>query len=398
MSVVESLIDEQIIVQAMNREGISVSDQEVKSRIEALASQLKAQGKDLVAELEKNGVPLATVEDKLRRVVALDKLIRARGTVPEGKPISNTYRNAWIADARKSIANKIVVPPAKLPEGVVATVDGEEITAREFAEDVLIKLDDQEILRVIEDILQEKLIVRILASRSMQIDEAGLLAEWEYRKKRFNADSRYKGIPYEEIVKQQTGLDPASLRSSLGFRVNTAVGMIAAAWFTPAQLLDAYETHKRRYGPRLSCAHILIEATDVEVRQKTGVPSFAVAKARAEHVLGELEKGTRFEELARIWSKDKATSRKGGRLPTFTPERTVFEESIVRCAEGLQVGEISQPVRTASGWHLVKLLGRNPAPPAADADVENDLRRFLATKMFSDAYKAAKIGVDFRRP
>ena len=398
MAVVELLIDEHIIVQAMKREGIEVKQAEIQAEVESIAAQLRQGGRDLKEELEKNGVTIAAMEQKVRRVVALDKLIRARGTVASGKPVSNTYRKAWIADARKSFANRIVLPPARLPAGVVATVDGHEITAREFGEDILVKLDDQQILRVIEDILQEKLVVRMLAGRNMEITEEALLSEWRYRKDRFNADPRYKGVPYEEIVKQQTGLDPATLRTSLGFRVNTAVGMMATGWFTPAQLNDAYLRHKRRYGPRLACAHILIEATDVEIRQKTGVPSFAVAKARAEHVLGELEKGTHFAELARIWSKDRATSRKGGRLPTFTPERTVFEESIVQCAEDLQVGEISKPVRTASGWHLLKLLSRDPAPPPEDEGVQNDLRRFLATRLFTEAYKNAKIGVDFRRP
>lgn len=396
MSVVEALIDEYLIVRAMSKKGISVTDDDVQEQIDALKAALKTRGQNLEEELKKNGVPMDLFRKKIRRVAALDKLARPAARVPDGKPVTNLHRAAWLQDQRKNA--KIVVPPNRLPKGVVATVDGHRITSKEFAADILVKLKDEEIAKVIEDILQEKLIVRVLATRKLKITEADLLQEWDYRKRKFNADPRYKGVPYDEIVKQQTGLDPATLRSSLGFRVNTALGIIARNWFTPVQLKEAYSKHTRRYGPQLSCAHILIEATDIEARQKSGmIPSFPVAKTRAEHVLAELEKGLKFDELARVWSKDKATKQKGGRLPTFTPERTVFEESIVKCAEELQVGEVSQPVRTRSGWHLIKLLRKDAAPPLEDKEVQNDLRRFLAAQVFTKAYSEAKIGIDFRR-
>ena len=395
LTVVEALIDEHLIVRAMNEQGISVSDEDVQAQIDSVRAALKARKQDLDEELKRNGVPMDLFRKKIRRVAALDKLVRAGGRLPAGKPIPNLHRTAWLSDQRKSA--KIVIPPNRLPRGVVATVDGHRITAQAFAQDLLVKLDDKEIAKTIEDILQEKLIVRLLATRQLQITEADLLQEWAYRKKKFNSDPRYKGVPYEEIVKQQTGLDPATLRSSLGFRVNTALGIIARTWFTPTQLKDAYTRHIRRFGPQLSCAHILIEATDIEIRQKTGIPSFEVARTRAEHVLLELDKGVKFDQLARIWSTDKATKSKGGRLPTFTPGRSIFEESIVACAETLKIGEISKPVRTRSGWHLVKLIRKDPAPPLEDPSVQSDLRRVLATQVFSETYKAAKIGIDFSR-
>ena len=395
LPVVQALIDEYLIVRAMTKHGISVSDEDVQAQIDAVSAALKARGQSLEEELRNNGVPMDLFQKKLRRVAALDKLVRTSGRIPADKPIPNLHRTAWLQDQRKSA--KIVVPPNRLPKGVVATVDGHRITSKAFADDILVKLEDQEIAKTIEDILQEKLIVRILATRQLQITEADLLREWAYRKQKFNANPRYKGIPYEEIVKQQTGLDPVTLRSSLGFRVNTALGIIARSWFTPTQLKEAYAKHIRRFGPQLTCAHILIEASDVEIRQKTGISSFAVARTRAEHVLSELDKGVKFDQLARVWSGDKATKGKGGRLPTFTPERSIFEEAIVACAEKLGVGEVSKPVRTRSGWHLVKLIRKDPAPPLEDEGVQADLRRFLAKRVFSKAYSAAKIGIDFSR-
>lgn len=396
LKVVEALVQSYLISRELTKYGLSVTPEEIDAQIAEIDQRLQKRGSSLKEQLETNKVPMAVLRQKLRLVAGLDKLVRrSKGNnVPANRPISDLHRNAWLKDKRE--ASKIAMPPKKLPVGVVATVDGHRITAREFAKDFMITLEPAEAARVIENIMQEKLVMRLLASRGLKLTEADLLTEWNYRKKKFQSNPRYKGIPYDDIVKQQTGLDATSLRASLGFRVNAAVGVMSRNWFTPVQIAEGYKKHESRYGPRLSISHILIEGSDDDFRQKTGTPSLAVAKSRAEHVLGELENGLRFEDLARVWSKDRATAGKGGVLPTFTPGRSLYEQPIIDCAMRLKVGEVSKPVLTRSGYHLVKLRGSEPSPGLDDAEVKEDLRRFMAQEVFTKAYQAAKIGINFR--
>ena len=394
--ILQALVDSYLISRELTRYGLSVTSEELDQQIENIDQQLRkaSPSSTLEESLKRNNVSLAVFKQKYRMVVGLDKLVRrSKGNnLPAGRPITKRHRDGWLKDRRDSA--KIVMPPAKLPVGVVATVDGHRITTRDFAKDFLLTVEDAEAVRIIENIMQEKLILRMLASRKMKLTETDLLLEWNYRKKRFTSNPRYKGIPYDDIVKQQTGLDPASLRSSLGFRVNAAVGVMSKHWFTPVQLKESYAKHLTRYGPRLSISHILLEGSEDEFRQKTGTPTLTAAKKSAEHVLGLLEDGTRFDELARVWSADTATKKSGGVLPTFTPGRSVFEQAIIDCAMELEVGQVSKPVATRSGWHLVKLRAKEPAPPFENEGVQEDLRRFLARNAFTEAYNAARVGIN----
>jgi peptidyl-prolyl cis-trans isomerase D len=96
----------------------------------------------------------------------------------------------------------------------------------------------------------------------------------------------------------------------------------------------------------------------------------AVALERAEEFRQlVVEEGEDFGELARAESDDRASAAEGGRLGTFTRGDMVpaFEE----VAFSLAPGEISEPVRTNFGWHVIEVLSRD--------DDEVEARHFLAS-------------------
>ena len=82
-----------------------------------------------------------------------------------------------------------------------------------------------------------------------------------------------------------------------------------------------------------------------------------------------VEEGEDFGELARAETDDRATAEAGGNLGTFERGRMVepFEEA----AFSLSPGQVSEPVRTPFGWHVIEVLSR-------DGD-EVEARHFLAT-------------------
>ncbi len=101
----------------------------------------------------------------------------------------------------------------------------------------------------------------------------------------------------------------------------------------------AVETHVR---------HILIQLNEVI--------DDAEAKKRLELLKQRLAQGEDFAALARAYSDDKSSSVKGGDLGWVTPEAVVpaFREAMDRLAPG----EISDPVQTPFGWHLIQVLER----------------------------------------
>lgn len=80
------------------------------------------------------------------------------------------------------------------------------------------------------------------------------------------------------------------------------------------------------------------------------------ALERAQTVRQELLGGASFSEIARIESDDLVSARQGGALGRFTRGDMVgpFEEAVFT----LPVGEVSEPVQTDFGWHLIEVLDR----------------------------------------
>ena len=114
--------------------------------------------------------------------------------------------------------------------------------------------------------------------------------------------------------------------------------------------------NRRDAQGEMRAAHIMI---------KTGKDAIAEdvknAEAKANEVKDLLDKGQSFEDIAKKYSEDKGSSNKGGELPKFGTGRMVpaFEEAAYTLKED---GDISAPVLTDYGWHIIKRLERFGVP------------------------------------
>ncbi len=82
----------------------------------------------------------------------------------------------------------------------------------------------------------------------------------------------------------------------------------------------------------------------------------AEAKRRLELIKQRLAKGEDFATLARAYSDDTSSALKGGDLGWITPE--VVVPSFAAAMKSLEPGEISEPVQTPFGWHIIEVLER----------------------------------------
>lgn len=81
----------------------------------------------------------------------------------------------------------------------------------------------------------------------------------------------------------------------------------------------------------------------------------AQARQKLMDLRQQIAAGADFGQLARSWSQD-GSSTQGGDLGWISPGETVPE--FERAMNGLQVGQVSMPVRTEYGYHLIQVLGR----------------------------------------
>lgn len=89
---------------------------------------------------------------------------------------------------------------------------------------------------------------------------------------------------------------------------------------------------------KIKCAHILVEKQSESLA-----------------ILEKIKNGEKFGKLAKEFSTDKGSGKKEGNLGYFTKGMMVrpFEDAAFK----LQVGEISEPIKTEFGYHIIKRLG-----------------------------------------
>jgi len=102
----------------------------------------------------------------------------------------------------------------------------------------------------------------------------------------------------------------------------------------------------------------------------------------AKKVEAELKKGGDFEKIAKEKSADKSSGASGGELGWFTKDKMVPE--FADAAFKLKKGEVSAPVKTAFGWHIIQLEDRRPVQPPSFDEMKDGLRAELSNKVVQD--------------
>ncbi len=174
---------------------------------------------------------------------------------------------------------------------------------------------------------------------------------------------------------------------------------LSAAYFvdkaTEEKLVkEAYERKKWR----IRTSHILIKLPDNASPQDT-----LVAYNKALEIRQRLLKGEDFAKLANEFSQDEASKINGGDIGYLTVFTTVLPYE--NAAYSLKVGEISMPIRSQFGYHLIKVTDKQPNPGEVkvahimimtprDAS-QDDINK--AEKKINEAYEKIKNGEDFSK-
>ncbi len=152
---------------------------------------------------------------------------------------------------------------------------------------------------------------------------------------------------------------------------------------TEEELKKAYSDEAARYvvPEKRRASHILIslpaEPTESQAKE---------ALVKIQDIAKQARAGSDFAVLAKKHSVDSVTASQGGDLGEI--RRGVLPKELEDAAYALKSGEVSQPVRSTYGYHLVKLTAHTPAKRKAFADVRKELvelvRRHHGEERFID--------------
>lgn len=181
---------------------------------------------------------------------------------------------------------------------------------------------------------------------------------------------------YYESAKERFK-EPARIR--LEFLPITIAGLAASEKVSEADVKSRYEAGAEsfKHPAQMHAKHILLpvpENAPQEIENKV--------LAEAKGLQAQLKKGASFEALAKKFSQDPGSAPKGGELPWFAEGVMVkpFEDA----ARALKPGQISEPVRTPFGWHLIKLEASRPAGKVPFEEAAVEIRKSLAEERASE--------------
>ena len=227
---------------------------------------------------------------------------------------------------------------------VLATVGGREVTEQDFSM-LLNSLNPQQAMQFQSEEGRKQLIQELVSQEL------------------FFLDAVKNGLDKDETYVQEAKRMQENILKQ--FAIHTLLKDIKV---TEEDLLEYYNKHKDMFKQpeSVQASHILIED-----------------EAKAEEVAKEINDGLSFEEAAQKYSSCPSNAN-GGDLGFFTKGRMVPEFEAV--AFEMKVGEVSAPVKTQFGYHIIKLLDKKEEAIQPFDEVKNQLSQQLMGMKQQEAY------------
>jgi peptidyl-prolyl cis-trans isomerase SurA len=243
---------------------------------------------------------------------------------------------------------------------VLATVDGEPVTMYEVKQFAAHNIRARELGTGVD---QSALLDAVITDKLVQkeVSDKGIVVRDEDVNRYIENIKERNKINDEQLQQalQQQGMTLESYRTQIRQDIQRqqliSHEIRGKVNVTPEEVQRYYEAHLSEYSTpeRIEVAHIVF-------RLPADPPNDQVAAitAKAEEVYQRIKKGADFGEMAKQYSED-ASAQNGGDLGWF--KKGELLDSLEQAAARLRVGEVSEPVRSKVGIHLIKLEGREGA-------------------------------------
>lgn len=161
---------------------------------------------------------------------------------------------------------------------------------------------------------------------------------------------------------------------------NTAVGEISMPFRTQFGYHVVKVIDKRKSRGTISAAHIMVNL-------KSTKDSLHNPEQRIKEIYKKLKQGERFEALAKQFSEDKSSAANGGEIKPFKSGQlssAKFEDVAFALKND---GDVSEPFKSAYGWHIVKRIKLSPIESFEDvkASFEAKVKRDSRSKLINEA-------------
>jgi len=227
---------------------------------------------------------------------------------------------------------------------VLATVGGREVTEQDFNL-LLNSLDPQRAMQFKSEEGRNQLLQELISQEL------------------FYLDAVKSGLDQDEVYVQEAKRMQDNILKQ--FAIHNVLKDIKV---TEGDLLDYYNGHQDMFkqSESVKASHILVDD-----------------EAKAEEIAKEIKDGLSFEEAAKKYSSCPSNAN-GGDLGHFTKGRMVPE--FEAAAFDMKVGEVSAPVKTQFGYHIIKVVDKKEASIQPFDEVKNQLSQQLMAMKQQETY------------
>ncbi|AOM00343.1 MULTISPECIES: peptidylprolyl isomerase [Cobetia] len=339
--VLDRMVNEQIQLQMAEQANLSIDDTQLNATLRGIAKDNGLSLEAFADKLEQDGMSLADVRDQVRRELLVQQIQQRR--VASKVRISDREIDRYLnqqgvgSDIQYHLAHLLVaLPQEPTPAQVKA--------ARERADGLRQQIADG------TDFAQ----VAAAESAGSQALSGGDLG--------WRAGGELPSVFADVVPDMQAGEVSQPLRSASGYHL--------------VKLIE-----KRGAGKSLisqtQARHILIQPNPNMSDQQ--------ALERAESIRRRVLGGEDFAALAQEFSDDKGSSLKGGELGWVSPGQTV--SSFETAMNALKVGEVSQPIKTRFGYHIIEVENRRQQD-VTNSSQRDKVRKTLFQRKLNDELEA----------
>ena len=249
----------------------------------------------------------------------------------------------------------------------VATVNGQKITKGELDN----KLEQQGGKAALAQMVQQDLVFQYAKAHNIDVTDK------EVQTKLDEISSHFPPGQFESMLKQQ-GMTMDDAKKLVRENLLTKKSVDANITVTDAQVNDYLKAQHLTIGQpsQVRARHILVKT-----------------QGEANTIETQLKGGADFATLAKAKSIDPGSKDKGGELGWFGPGQMV--PAFQKAAFGLQVNQISSPVQTPFGWHVIQVEEIKPLTKDAAIDlIKQQQESVQITSFMNQLRSTASIQVD----
>lgn len=243
-------------------------------------------------------------------------------------------------------------------EEIVAKVGDVSINKDEFY-DALVKQHGEEAL---EALISEKIIEQEIVKSKVEVTEEEIDAEYK------KMEDYYGGAETLSKTMESYNMTMEDMRKNLKLNLSMKSLVASSITISDEDIAAFYEENNSLFNQaeQVNASHILVATEEL-----------------ANEVVGKLNAGGSFEDLAKEYSSD-GSKDMGGNLGFFGKGDMV--EPFEKAAFSLPIGEISKPVKSEFGYHIIKVNEKKEAKTGSLENSKEEVREMILESKIPEAF------------